>query len=225
MPLSAEAIIERDERQKVDDFHKKYYQSKEFGVEAWGNTFWMGLPVLKCPLDLWLYQEIIYRVRPTLIIEAGTAHGGSALYLAHLLDLIGAGRVVTIDIDEKEYGWARPKHPRIKYIRGSSTSDEVMREIRADAEGNRVMVILDSDHREAHVAAELALYAPLVSKDSFLIVEDTNINGNPVGKNFGPGPMEAVMGFMRGNQDYAIDMNMGKFFLSFNPLGYLRKVR
>lgn len=226
MPLSLdESIIVRDERQKIDDFHKMYYGSKEFGVEAWGNTYWMGIPVLKCPLDLWLYQEIIAINRPDLIIETGTAHGGSALYLASILDLVGNGEVLTIDIDDKQYGWARPAHPRIKYLTASSVSDEAMAVARSAAAGKRVMVILDSDHRQAHVERELGLYSPLVSVGSYLIVEDTNINGHPVGSNFGPGPMEAVLAFMPHHREFAFDESMRKFFLSFNPIGYWRRVR
>lgn len=213
-----------EETSRVDEFHKLYYTSKRFGIESWGNTFWMGIPVLKCPLDLWLYQEILFMVKPDLVIECGTSHGGSALYLANIMDIIGHGEILSIDISDKEYGWARPMNPRIQYGIGNSVSDSVIDLVKTRAKGKKVMVILDSDHKREHVEKELSLYSPLVSRDSYIIVEDTNINSHPVGEDFGPGPMEAVYSFMKGNKEFAIDQNMGKFFLSFNPMGYLRRV-
>lgn len=214
------------EQNVINDFHALYYLSKSYGVESWGNTYWAGIPVLKCPLDLWLYQEIIYKVRPHLIIETGTAHGGSALYLANLLDLSGRGTVLTIDLNDKKEGqWKLPDHPRIKYLVGDSVSPEIVGEVKKWADIGNVMLILDSDHHKDHVLKELKLYGPLVSKDSYIIVEDTNINGHPVGLNFGPGPLEAVTEFLNNNKEFAVDLSMGKFFMSFNSNGFLRRVK
>src|SRR5206468_11839449 len=81
----------------VDQFHKLYYDSYLFG-KSWSNTFWLGLPTQKCPLDLWIYQEMIFNIRPDVIIECGTANGGSAFFLACMLDLVNNGEVITIDI-------------------------------------------------------------------------------------------------------------------------------
>ena len=189
---------------------------------TWRNTFWMGHQVLKCPLDLWQYQEILHDLRPDLIVETGTAFGGSALFLAHALDLLGAGRVIT-DRSGTAVGPARRTN--------ASPTSPARRSIRrllqpvfdAAARAKTVMVILDSDHRREHVLAELRTLGPLVTPGSFLIVEDTNLNGHPVEPHYGPGPMEAVDAFLSERNDFEIDPRWEKFFLSFNPRGYLRR--
>src|SRR5215210_8117062 len=125
----------------VDQFLRLYDDHRE---QTWGNTFWLGHRVLKCPLDLWCYQEILYDVRPALIIETGTYQGGSALFLASICDLLGKGEVLTIDVDRRD---DRPQHPRISYLTGSSTSNAILRRVRRKVKGtSRVLVILDSGH-------------------------------------------------------------------------------
>lgn len=204
----------------VERFHRLYYDNYP---RTWENTTFLGVPTLKCPLDLWVYQEMLWELRPDLIVECGTASGGSALYLATLLDLIGTGRVVTIDIEVRP---GRPTHDRIEYITGSSTDPTVTERIVAASEGAAtVMVILDSDHSQGHVQKELELYAPLVTVGSYLVVEDTNVNGHPVSPGFGPGPWEAVEAFLEGTEDFVVDDTREKFFLTFNPRGFLRRVR
>lgn len=200
----------------VNKFHRLYYDTY-----AWKNTFWLGVPTQKCPLDLWVYQEIMFELKPDVIIETGTADGGSALFLASMCDLLGKGRITTMDIVYKE-DW--PKHDRIRYLHGSSTADEILNEIKKDTSGqDTVMVILDSDHSKDHVSKELQLYKDFVSPGSYLIVEDTNINGYPVFDDFGPGPMEAIMEFLKTDKGFAIDTAREKFYLTFNPKGFLRK--
>jgi cephalosporin hydroxylase len=207
------------QRTVVNAFHELYYQSSS---RTWMNTYWLGVPVRKCPLDLWVYQELIFEEQPDVIIETGTAHGGSALFFASLCDLVGRGRVITVDIGPIE---GRPEHERITYVHGSSVADETVEEVRALAAGAaRTMVVLDSDHRREHVLRELELYSPLVSPGGHLIVEDTSINGHPVARTFGPGPMEAVEEFLQGTEEFAPDVEAEKFFLTFNPRGYLRRV-
>ena len=214
------ALSKRDESQLVADFHRLYYENAAH--QTWQNTFYMGHQILKCPLDLWHYQEILSTVRPDLIIETGTCHGGSALYLAHLCDLLGVGRVITIDIEHKD---GRPTHPRIEYWTASSTAtDVVARATAAASRANTVMVILDSDHSEPHVSKELEAYADLVTPGSFLIVEDSNVNGHPIAPEFGPGPMEALDQFLVKRPDFVIDDRWDKFLLTFNPRGYLRRL-
>ena len=204
----------------VERFHCLYYDNYP---RTWENTFFLGVPTLKCPLDLWVYQEILWELHPDLIVECGTASGGSALYLATLLDVIGRGRVVTIDIEARP-GW--PTHDRVEYVTGSSTDPTVTERIVAasEAEGT-VMVILDSDHSESHVKKELEIYAPIVTVGSYLVVEDTNVNGHPVSSGFGPGPWEAVEDFLDQTEDFVVDEAREKFFLTFNPRGFLRRVR
>ncbi|HUI27622.1 MAG TPA: CmcI family methyltransferase [Candidatus Kryptonia bacterium] len=203
----------------ADRFHRWFYRNKR---ETWENMLWLGVPLWKCPFDLWVYQEIIHEQRPDVIVETGTAHGGSALYLADLCDLVGTGRVVTIDIEARPN---RPAHPRITYLEGSSVSPASLEHIsRLIDNAANAMVILDSDHHAPHVAEELRLYSPLVTKGQYLIVEDGNINGHPVHPNFGPGPFEAVTDFLARNRDFVRDESREKFRVTFNPCGYLRRV-
>lgn len=204
----------------IRSFHRIYYNS---GPSTWENMQWLGTPVEKTPLDLWIFQEIVYQTRPDVIVEAGTYKGGSALFLANLFDLLGHGQVVTIDI--RKYP-GLPQHPRIHYLLGSSTAPEIVEKVKGFlAPHDRVMVVLDSDHSMPHVLAELRLYSKLVTKDNYLIVEDTNLNGHPVAAGSGPGPMEAVEAFERENHDFVSDRSREKFLMTFNPKGYLRKVR
>jgi cephalosporin hydroxylase len=219
------------ERDVIQEFHKLYYYSNIAG-KTWGDTWWMGTPVLKCPLDLWIYQEIIFRVKPDLIIETGTYKGGTAHFFASMCDIApspsrerglgGEAEVMTIDIEEYPN---RPTHPRITYLRGSSTSSSIIETVRKRAESKRsILIILDSDHSMAHVRQEMELYAPLVTSGSYLIVEDTNINGNPVLPESGPGPNEAIDDYLRTHSDFSIDHSMEKFLMTFNPGGYLKKM-
>ena len=206
----------------VDQFHKLYYDANVFG-KTWRETYWMGAKVAKCPLDLWLYQEILHEIKPDLIIECGTLYGGSAGYLASLCDLIGKGRIISIDVRPRE---GRPRHDRITYWEGSSTGPDIVERVRAEiSEGDTVLAILDSDHRKPHVLDELRTYKDIVSVGSYMIVEDTNLNGHPVAPEFGPGPMEALEAFLQENDQYEIDESKEKFYLSFNPKGYLKRVK
>ena len=210
----------RQEAEIVDQFHRLYFDARAYNM-TWRNTFWMGHQVLKCPLDLWQYQEILHDLRPDLIVETGTAFGGSALFLAHALDLLGTGRVISIDLEPRS---GRPEHERITYVAGSSIDPQITKSIEdAAAKAKTVMVILDSDHRRDHVLAELRTLGPLVTPGSFLIVEDTNLNGHPVEPAHGPGPMEAVNTFLSERHDFEIDPRWEKFFLSFSPRGYLQR--
>lgn len=207
-------------RMVVDQFHLLFYGSPRIR-RPWADTYWLGTPAQKCPLDLWIYQEILAEVGPDLIIETGTADGGSALYLASICDLLNKGRVVTIDIAEKP---SLPTHPRVTYLVGSSTSTAILDEVRGLVrDASTVMVILDSDHRKHHVLAELQAYSDWVSPGSYLVVEDTNINGHPVARGYGPGPMEAVAEFLERNTEFHVDPEREKYYLTFNPGGYLRR--
>jgi cephalosporin hydroxylase len=196
-------------------FHNRWY-------EIQGEVSWLGIPTLKCPLDLWIYQEILFEKRPDLIIETGTAMGGTTAYLAAMCDLIDSGRIVTIDWRERD---GRPPHPRITYVQGNAIGPRALEQVRqAVRPEDSVMVILDSGHRCEFVLEELRRYAPLVSPGQYLIVEDTNVNGHPVRPDFGPGPMEAVQEFLRDDElgrEFVPDRSREKFLLTFNPSGFL----
>ncbi|WP_314591437.1 CmcI family methyltransferase [Paenibacillus terrigena] len=202
----------------IDEFHKQYYYSL-----AWGQTYWLGQPVLKCPLDLFIYQEILYEIQPDIILECGTNQGGSALYLASICDLMNKGKIITIDIMKYEQ---TPSHPRITYFIGNSASEDMLNQVKElISPTDVVLVILDSDHSKQHVLNEMNLYHPLVSIGSYLIVEDTNINGHPVLPDFGPGPMEAVQDFLLQSEDFIIDSSRQKHLLTMHPNGYLKKIK
>jgi cephalosporin hydroxylase len=204
----------------TDRFHRLYFDAHLQG-KTWADTRWFGVPLAKCPLDLWVYQEIVAETRPDLVVETGTFEGGSALFFASLLDLVGNGRVVTVDIEQRE---GRPTHERITYLTGSSTASEIVDEVRGHVAGaSRVLVVLDSDHRRDHVLAELRAYGDFVTPGSYLIVEDTNVNGHPVAPEFGPGPMEAVERFLEQDDRFEVDQSREKFLLTFNPGGFLRR--
>ena len=206
------------EQDVIDKFHEIYFDS-----HAFSKTYWMGVSVRKCPLDLWLYQEILHKLKPDVIVECGTDLGGSTSYFASICDLIGHGRIISIDIANLK---GRPQHTRITYIHGSSTDNETFDKVKGMINpGEGVMVVLDSDHTRDHVINELRLDNSLVTRVSYLIVEDSNVNGHPVFPEFGPGPMEAIEIFLKENDQFIVDREQEKFFVSFNPKGYLLKVK
>jgi cephalosporin hydroxylase len=137
-----------------------------------------------------------------------------------LFDHIGHGRVVTVDVDVKP---GRPEHPRISYVTGSSVDPAVVARVRDEVGSRRAMVVLDSDHHAAHVHAEILAYSPLVHRDDYLIVEDTNVNGHPVFPDFGPGPMEAVERFLSTTDAFVVDARCERFLMTLHPRGYLRR--
>lgn len=205
----------------AEQFHKLYYDLGEQG-KTWQDTRWFGVPVAKIPFDLWVYQEIIFETNPDLLIETGTGYGGSAYYIASLMDLLGKGRVISIDTRVLPN---RPAHPRIKYLTGSSIAKETVAKVKEEIKpGDSVMVLLDSDHTATHVLRELLLYSQFVTKGQYLIVEDCNVNGHPVFPAHGPGPMEAVLQFLAGTDQFQIDKSREKFLVTFNPNGYLKKL-
>jgi cephalosporin hydroxylase len=210
--------LDPEARDTIARFHELFY-----GTRCWHRNRWLGVPTLKCPFDLWIYQELLFLRRPDVVIESGTAKGGSTYFLASILDMIGSGRVVTVDIVPQD----RPAHPRITYLTGSSTDPEIVATVRESiGHDERVMVILDSDHSRDHVLSEMRTYGPLVSKGQYLIVEDTNVNGHPVFPEHGPGPMEAVRDFVaEQGEDWQVDESRERLLLTFNPGGYLRRVR
>ncbi len=213
-------VSSKTERDVVDSFHKLYYDSELFGET--GAISWLGVKTVKCPMDLWVYQEMIFEMKPDVIIETGTNYGGSAYYLASICDMVNNGKIITIDVREREN---RPEHGRIKYLSGSSVSSEIVGELKSlITDTDKVMVILDSDHSKEHVLKEMEIYSDIVTGGSYMIVEDTNMNGHPVLTGWGPGPMEAVVDFFKVNNSFIVDKSREKFYLTYNPKGYLKKV-
>lgn len=217
---SIDAPTQQERRlRRLDAFIREGFFQSYFSSGVLNHTFWMGTKVLKCPLDLWVYQEIILSQKPDLIIETGTAYGGSAHFLAAICGLAGNGRVISIDIDEMK----RPEHPRLQYWTGSSISGEIgkrLQQERRSSPKDSVMVILDSNHSTDHVLAELDIYSEFVTQGQYLIVEDTCIWGGGNG-----GPRHAVEMFLLQDDRFDVDQGREKFQMTFNPYGYLRKVK
>jgi cephalosporin hydroxylase len=217
-----------DRKDIIRLFHKLYYNEAERSPIL-NNTRWMGQTVLKCPLDMWVYQEIMWEINPAIIIETGTYKGGSAVWFADMLEKVNRrkgerwGRVISIDI-KRNIEWEDREN--LTYLNGSSISDRVISELQrllSKIEGP-VMVVLDSDHRAQHVFQELELYSRMVTKGSYLIVEDTNINGNPVLAGRGKGPGEAIASWLPKHPDFEVDRSREKFLCTMSPGGFIRRV-
>lgn len=205
-----------------DEFHKFYEANR-----IWERTSWLGIPIWKLPFDAFIIQEIICRVKPDYIIETGTNFGGSSVFYASILELIGHGTVVTIDKEDKfktneltEYLASR----RIMRILGDSIDESSIKMVRSYIGQGLTMVILDSWHTKEHVLKELHLYSSFVSVGSYVIVEDTHVSGHPIRWKWGEGPYEAVKEFLQHNSTFEIDKTCEKLGMTFNPCGYLKKV-
>ncbi|MDH4098949.1 MAG: cephalosporin hydroxylase family protein [Nitrospirota bacterium] len=199
---------------------------------------WLGRPIIQFPQDIVALQEIIWSVKPDLIIETGIARGGSLIFSASMLELLGGdGEVIGIDIDIREHNRREiEKHPlfkRITMLEGSSIDDAMAKRIYELAKGRtRILVILDSNHTHEHVLRELELYSPLVAKDSYLVVFDTIVEempddffpNRPWGR--GNNPKTAVREFLKKNDRFEIDSEFeNKLLITVAPSGYLRCVK
>ncbi len=202
------------------------------------NFTWMGRPIIQYPQDMIAMQEIIWEIKPDLIIETGIAHGGSLIYYASLLELIGNGEVLGIDIDIRQHNRKEiEKHPmfkRIKMIEGSSIDEVIVDKVKEIADGNKkIVVCLDSNHTHEHVLNELKYYSPLVSVNSYIIVFDTIVEDLPEGYfsqkrpwGIGNNPRTAVDEFLKNNDNFIIDKSIdNKLLISVTPRGYLKKIK
>lgn len=229
------------------------FTRESIGPQYSYNFSWMGRPIIQYPQDIAAMQELVWSVRPDLIIETGIAHGGSLILSASLLalldltDAIEAGRtldpgkpartVVGVDIDIRQHNRAaieaHPMANRIRMIQGSSIAPEVVDQVRAIASGaQRVMVLLDSNHTHDHVRAELEAYAPLTSVGSYCVVFDTVVEDLPAemfpDRPWGPGdnPKTAVWDYLKDHPEFEIDHAIdNKLLISVAPHGYLRRLR
>jgi len=202
------------------------------------NFTWLGRPIIQFPQDIIALQELIWQIKPDLIIETGIAHGGSLILSASMLELLGGtGQVLGIDIDIREHNRveieAHPMSKRITMIQGSSTDPDVAQKIYTFAKDRkRILVVLDSMHTHEHVSKELELYSPLVSSGSYLVVFDTIIEDLP--DDFFPdrpwrkgnNPKTAVWEFLKKNDRFVIDKDLeNKLLITVAPNGYLRCIK
>ena len=202
------------------------------------NFSWMGRPIIQYPQDMIAMQEIIWDIKPDLIIETGIAHGGSLIYYASILELIGKGEVLGIDIDIRQHNRIEiEKHPmfrRISMIEGSSIDEKVVNMVKEHTKGKQVvLIVLDSNHTHEHVLTELKCYSPFVTVNSYVVVYDTIVEKLP--ENYLPchirpwgisdNPMTAVRSFIEENPQFEIDQTINnKLLISVAPDGYLKRI-
>ena len=217
------------------------------------NFEWLGRPIIQYPQDMVAMQELIWQIKPDLIIETGIAHGGSLILSASMLALLdmceaietggtidpkkSKRMVLGIDIDIRAHNRAaieaHPMTSRIQMIQGSSIDPGIIDQVKSiAAKHSRVLVCLDSNHTHAHVLAELVAYAPLASKESYCVVFDTIVEGMPADmfqdRPWGPGnnPMSAVLEFLKSHPEFQIDnMIDHKLLISVAPNGFLKRIK
>lgn len=230
-------ISEMSKDEKLKDVTKDWFM-RSFNKEYSYHFTWLGLPIIQYPQDIIATQEIIWRIRPDAIVETGIARGGSLIFNASMLDLLGGGGfVVGIDIDirahNREAIEAHPLAKRIKMIEGSSVDQEVFDAVRDSVDGReRIMVLLDSNHTHEHVLQELRLYSQLVKSGSYLVVFDTVVEHMPdefwIDRPWGKGdnPMTAVHQFLKETDRFEIDAAIhSKLQITVAPDGYLRCIK
>ncbi|MBA5778528.1 cephalosporin hydroxylase family protein [Stappia sp. F7233] len=197
---------------------------------------WMGVPIIQLPADVMATQEVIWKTKPDVIIETGVARGGSVIFMASLLEVIGKGVVIGVDIDIRAHNRqtieTHPMSKRIELIEGSSVAQETLDQVRSlIPDGASVMVVLDSDHSRDHVLAELKAYGPLVTKGCYMVVADTAVgyldaNRAPTKRSKiwfkGNEPLAAVSDFLGATDEFEVDAELnGKLVLCSSPGGYL----
>jgi cephalosporin hydroxylase len=225
--------------------HELFQQSLETLYSADKHSYsylwsWLGMPIIQLPADVMATQEVIWSTKPDVIIETGVARGGSLIFMASLLELIGKGVVIGVDVDIRAYNRdAIEKHPlakRVRLIQGGSTDEITLNEVKAALPaGKSVMVILDSDHSRDHVLAELRAYGPMVTKGCYLIVADTLIGHVEQERALkarsqlwfkGNEPLSALEDYLKETDRFEVDPAInGKLILSSSPGGYCRCVK
>lgn len=229
-----------EEIEQMGEDKELHEQANDFIIHTSRHKYsyhftWMGRPIIQYPQDMVAMQELIWKIKPELIIETGIAHGGSLILYASILELIGKGTVVGVDIDIRSHNRIaieeHPMYKRIALIEGSSVSEEVIDQVKEMVRGKSpVMVLLDSNHSHAHVAGELRLYSPFVTKGSYLVVFDTIIEEMPVGSfddrpwGKSDNPMTAVEEFLRSHQEFVVDKHIhNKLLITVARNGYLKR--
>jgi len=245
IPVDDRAVFEAEKRAQsiaLGADQKLFEQATELvaAADAYDYTYlwkWMGVPIIQFPADVMATQEVIFATRPDVIIECGVARGGSVLFMASILELIGKGIVVGVDIDIRPHNRAtieaNSMARRIRLIEGSSIAPATVGRVRCEiTPGASVMVVLDSDHSYEHVLAELRAYAPLVTRGQYLVVADTLLGRLrheqvPTRRakvlHKGNEPLAAVEAYLRETERFEADPAInGKLIFASSPGGYLR---
>ena len=199
----------------TDQTRIAYYMHIHRHGKGMNEPRWRGVRVVKFPTDLILYAEQIFANKPDWIIETGTRFGGSSTFFGDMLQLSGGKGVISIDIESEN----PPPHPMVQYLVGSSADRELVAGVAAQVAGDRVMVVLDSDHRARHVRRELRLLAPLVTEGQFCVVEDCYT------RHVEPYyPAQAVAWFLERTKDFRLEPVEDKFLFAVTRGGWLRRV-
>jgi cephalosporin hydroxylase len=194
---------------------------------------WLGIPIIQLPEDMVVMQELIWKVRPDVIVESGVAHGGALMLYSSILELLGQGRVIGLDIEIRKYNRlaieAHPLTHRIELIEGDSLADATVEAVRSRVKpGEHVMVALDSNHTREHVLGELERYAPLVTPNSYLVVFDAVMalvaDAPKAGEEWDQdNPLEAVREFLERNDDFEVDRSYERLAVTYCQGGFLRR--
>jgi cephalosporin hydroxylase len=198
------------------------------------EPYWLGRKIIQFPTDMVAMQELLWEIRPDIVIETGVAHGGSLVLSASVLELIGKGKVIGVDIEIRPHNRAaieaHPLKKRIELIEGSSVAPETLQAVRRlVGDATTVLVVFDSNHTHAHVLQEMNLYAPLVSPGSYMVVHDGAQewvwdipHGKPEWK--GNGPLDAIHEFLSAHKEFKIDPHYTRWGITSSPDGYLRRL-
>jgi len=217
--------ISKDYRERMKLTLKRWLLNHQNNI-IFEKCKWMGVSTYKNPLDLWIYQEIIWEIKPDVIVEIGSAQGGSTLHLAQLMDnaKIDSGIVVSIEIDRSDF---HVSHERIVELTGDSGSNAIIGKVAELCHGKKVLVIHDGDHHRDKVLDDLKKYARFVSVGSYLIVEDGIIDLFTYGDGIGTtweGPLKSVERFITDNSNFIIDHERERYILTYNPKGFLKRI-
>jgi cephalosporin hydroxylase len=206
----------------LEQYRQVFLQDLIAKTDNFGHIKWLGHPIWQNVFDLWTIQETLAEVKPALLIETGTNRGGSALFFAHLFDLLNNGKIITVDVQRMH----TINHARIEFLIGSSLDAAILTHIRArvQTEGGPIMVILDSDHRAPHVYKEMESYGQFVTNGSFMLVQDGVIDTLPVLQGR-PGPLVAIREFLGKHAEFEVDKSRcERFLISHHPMGWLRRI-
>jgi len=225
-------------RKKNKDISELKKDSKRWIRSSWQNKLsyeitWLGIPIIQLPSDIILMQELIFKVKPDIIIEIGIAHGGALIFYSSLLEILGKGKAIGVDIEIKSHNRkaieSHPMSKRIKLIEGDSVKPETIKKIENEIDPQSIVLIaLDSNHTKDHVLKELRAYCKFVTSGSYLVVFDTimpeliGLEGSQENWNQ-DNPLEAIKEFLKKNKDFEIDESYNKLFVSNCPNGFLKK--